>query len=280
MKGEGAVLKRKLLTTISIIFLLLGSALIIVPQVSNEVGKQQARSEVEEFDNLKKEINKTANKKPQTNTKSSTEGNTKEEKAASSNSYQPIKTITYKNSKGETVTYKIDIDKLYRDSLTYNENLKKNQYDLLIDKNSYKRAALDLKKYGVPNNVYGYITAPTIGMELPIYLGANDYSMSVGAAHMTYTSLPLGGKNTNCVLAAHTGYIGRIFFDYIRDLNVGDDVKVTNFWNKLNYKVIKKHIYKNYESSDCYISEGKDLLTLITCAYGGSERYYVICERS
>ena len=64
------------------------------------------------------------------------------------------------------------------------------------------------------------------------------------AAHLTYTSLPIGGESTNCVLAAHTGYIGRIFFDYIRYLNVGDEVTVTNLWNKLTYRVTDKRVYK------------------------------------
>ena len=113
-------------------------------------------------------------------------------------------------------------------------------------------------------------------MELPIYLGASEDNMAVGAAHLTNTSLPIGGKSTNCVLAAHTGYIGRVFFDYIRYLNIGDEITITNFWDTLSYRVTDKQNYKKYESSNCYITDGKDLLTLITCAHGGADRYYVI----
>ena len=76
------------------------------------------------------------------------------------------------------------------------------------------------------------------------------------------------------MLAAHTGYIGRVFFDYIRYLNIGDEITITNFWDTLSYRVTDKQIYKKYESSNCYITDGKDFLTLITCAHGGADRYY------
>ena len=95
--------------------------------------------------------------------------------------------------------------------------------------------------------VYGYVSAPSIGLELPIYLGGNDDNMALGAAHMTYTSLPIGGESTNCVLSGHSGYIGRIFFDYLPNLSIGDEIVVENYWDTLTYKVIDKQINKSYE---------------------------------
>ena len=67
--------------------------------------------------------------------------------------------------------------------------------------------------------------------------------MSYGAAHMSATSLPIGGKNTNAVLAGHTGYIGRIFFDNLRNLKIGDWVSITNYWDTLNYKVVETKVW-------------------------------------
>ena len=139
-----------------------------------------------------------------------------------------------------------------------------------------------MSSYGITSGVYGYISAPSIGLELPIYLGGSDDNMALGAAHMTYTSLPIGGESTNCVLSGHSGYIGRIFFDYIPSLNIGDEITVENYWNTLTYKVIDKQIHKKDESTDCYITEDRDLLTLITCVsngHGGFDRFYLICER-
>lgn len=254
----------------AVIFLLLGTVLIIAPLISNQIGKDKARSEIDHFEELKDSIEQT------------------EPSGALNNEDKPLEEVNpavqqpkeQGNKDGEThkAAYHIDAERLYRDSVAYNENLKKQQYDLLISENSYRQASLNLYDYGVPNNIYGYISASSIGMELPIYLGATDDNMAFGAAHLTYTSLPIGGESTNCVLAAHTGYIGRVFFDDIRYLEIGDIVKITNYWDTLSYKVIDKQIYKKYESSNCYITDGKDLLTLITCAHGGVDRYYVMCE--
>ena len=158
----------------------------------------------------------------------------------------------------------------------------KHQHELLTNEQSYQSPALNLSSYGITSGVYGYISAPSIGMELPIYLGGNDENMALGGAHMTYTSLPVGGKSTNCVLSGHSGYIGRIFFDYIPSLSIGDAITVENYWNTLTYKVIDKQIHKKDESADCYITEGRDLLTLITCVpngHDGFDRFYLICER-
>ena len=172
----------------------------------------------------------------------------------------------------------IDVAALKRDSLAYNEALKQNQNLRLTGKN-YVYAALDLTKYGIFDNIYGYVSAPSIGMELPIYLGANEGTMSYGAGHLCYTSLPTGGADTNAVLAGHTGYIGRWLFDSVSSLSVGDEVSVTTYLGKLDYKV-KRVLNRAPNDSDIlFIEKGKDKLTLITCIDGGSARRVVVCER-
>ena len=226
-------MKKKILLALGSLFILVGAALIIVPQISNQIGIQIAHNTVNDFINLKENIVDGTKPKPTEGTE--TDATFIEDNSATEN---------------ETVLYRVDIDRLYADSKKYNEMLKLNQQNLLIDELSYQNPSLNLLDYGI--------------MELPIYLGATDYNMAFGAAHLTYTSLPIGGKSTNSVLSGHTGYIGRIFFDYIRNLNIGDEVIVENYWDKLTYKVIDREIYKNYQSSACYLTEGKDLLTMLT----------------
>ena len=254
-------MKRKLFTAIAVILLAAGLAMLIVPRISNRVGDQIAHTTVEDFKALK---SKSTYDEP-TEKKESSEESTQRE-----------------NSEAEDNVPKIDFDRLFSDSIAYNENLKKRQHELLTNEQSYQSPALNLSSYGITNGVYGYISAPSIGMELPIYLGGNDFNMASGAAHMTCTSLPVGGNSTNCVLSGHSGYIGRIFFDYIPNLSIGDEITVENYWNTLTYKVIDKQIHKKDESADCYITEGRDLLTLITCVSngrGGFDRFYLISER-
>ena len=90
-----------------------------------------------------------------------------------------------------------------------------------------------MSRYGL-NNLYGYLSAPSIDLYLPVYLGANDSMMSYGAAHLSGTSLPIDEKNTNVAIAGHTGYIGRIFFDNIKRLDLGDTVSFTNYWETID----------------------------------------------
>ena len=172
----------------------------------------------------------------------------------------------------------IDVAALKRDSLAYNEVLKQNQNLRLTGKN-YIYAALDLTKYGIYDNIYGYVYAPSIGMELPIYLGANEGTMSYGAGHLCYTSLSTGGADTNAVLAGHTGYIGRWLFDSVSSLSVGDEVSVTTYFGKLDYRVTRVLNRAPNDSDILFIEKGKDKLTLITCIDGGSARRVVVCER-
>ena len=174
------------------------------------------------------------------------------------------------------VVFQKDLDRLYQDSIAYNEALKDRQ-DLDVD---FSGAALDLTDYGIYDGVYGYINAPAIGLNVPIYLGASDGNMAWGASHLMNTSLPFGGESTNTVLAGHTGYFGMIVFDYIPSLSVGDTVSVTTYFDTLDYRVISKKEITETETNDLYIEKGKDLLTLITCARMGKARYEVICERS
>lgn len=174
------------------------------------------------------------------------------------------------------VVFQKDLDRLYEDSVAYNEALKDRQ-DLDVD---FSNAALDLTDYGIYDGVYGYINAPAIGLNVPIYLGASDGNMAWGASHLMNTSLPLGGESTNTVIAGHTGYFGMVVFDYIPSLNIGDTVSVTTYFDTLDYRVISKKEITATETNDIYIVKGKNLLTLITCARKGKSRYEVVCERA
>lgn len=266
-----SVVAKKIIIVTAIVMLTAGIALLLFPTASNFIGKQIANSESEQFDE-------------KCETAIDNGGKTFEEALENGEVDKEGYPID-KNGRrisNTPVIYKPDIDRLLKDSESYNENLKHNQSSLLISEEAYASPSLDMTEYGIFDGIYGYVSAPSIGLKLPIYLGANDTNMSYGAAHLTYTSLPLGGESTNTVLAGHTGYIGRIFFDNLRQLQIGDTVSVKNFWTTLNYKVIKTEIHKPNDSKNVFISPGKDLLTLITCISddkGGFNRYYVICER-
>ena len=118
---------------------------------------------------------------------------------------------------------------------------------------------------------------------LSLYLGATDEHLRDGAAHLSQTSLPIGGENTNCVIAGHRGYNGAPYFRYIDKLKIGDAVMVTNLWETLMYTVVDIQVIDPNDIEAIHIQEGRELLTLLTChpyASGGRQRYLVVCESS
>ena len=97
------------------------------------------------------------------------------------------------------------------------------------------------------------------------------------------TSLPVGGQNTNCVIAGHRGWKHRAYFKRIEELEPGDEVLVTNPWQCLHYRVAYTEIILPTDSEKLEIQYGNDMITLLTChpyRSGGKYRYIVYCFRS
>ena len=99
--------------------------------------------------------------------------------------------------------------------------------------------------------------------------------------HLTETSYPVGGENTNVVLAAHRGYYQAAMFRKIEKMEIGDEIIIRNFRQTLVYKVCGTEVILPDEIEKVLIEEGRDLVTLVTChPYGqNSNRYIVYCER-
>ena len=111
---------------------------------------------------------------------------------------------------------------------------------------------------------------------------ASVENMTKGATVLGNTSLPIGGKNTNCVIAGHRGYHGAPYFREIERLNPGDKVYIKNPWEKLAYRVESIKIIYPDECDQIKIQKGKDMVTLVTChpyKSHGRYRYLVYCVR-
>ena len=111
---------------------------------------------------------------------------------------------------------------LWRDMLAYNHEIFQNGQKDLDGKQAYERPAFRLKDYGLESEVYAVISIPILELEMPVYLGATGKHMSEGAALLSQTSIPIGGQNTNAVIAGHRGWRGASYFRYIDKLQPGD----------------------------------------------------------
>lgn len=268
--------KFKILMTLGIILIAVGIGIVLYPHISNAIYENKMHNVVDKYDdNIEQMYNDTDT------------GDIEREIAEIRKDNPDYSIADY--VKDKDITADSDNDKydwalislLREEMLGYNANLLENGQYELNDPFAYEQPSFQLYQYSISDNVFGHISAPSIGMDLPIYLGASQYNMNFGAVHLSHSSMPIGGESTNAVFAAHRGYIGRIFFDNIVVLNIGDDVYVTNPWEKLHYKVVETDVISPYDIDRCYIQEGRDLITLLTChPYGSSRyRYMVICER-
>jgi sortase A len=175
----------------------------------------------------------------------------------------------------------VDLAGLYEAMEAYNKKIYEDKQTDLKDMYSYQEPSFNLREWGLDDDMVGYLDIARIGIKLPIYLGASEENMALGAAHLSQTSLPIGSMNTNSVIAAHRGMSTAAMFRDIEDLQVGDEITLTNLWETLTYRVMKSQVIEANEVDQLHIQPGKDLVTLITCHpyQQNYQRYVVYCER-
>lgn len=164
----------------------------------------------------------------------------------------------------------------------YNRQLYAEKQCNLTDLEACEEPAADLTTYGIEDEIIGVLEIPAMELTMPVYLGASDAHLAAGAAVLGNTSAPIGGDNTNCVIAGHRGWRGADYFRHIDRLAVGDSVTLTNLWETLTYTVADIQIIQPHQIERIKIQSNRDLLTLLTChlyASGGRERYVVYCEK-
>ena len=112
---------------------------------------------------------------------------------------------------------------------------------------------------------FGMISIPKIGENLPLYLGASQYNLSLGAAHVEGSDLPMGGKGTRSVISGHRGYYSRPMFLHLDKLTGYDRIYIYSPVGYLVYEVKDmEEIYPN-QTRALDPREGKDFITLLTC---------------
>lgn len=171
---------------------------------------------------------------------------------------------------------------LWESMTAYNQQIYTDGQSTLSEAGAYQAALFAMTDYGLPDETFGVISIPKLNPEMPLYLGATDKNMAKGAAVLSGTSLPIGGSNTNAVIAGHRGWGGAAYFRYITELSVGDEVVITNLWERLRYRVVGTKIIEPHETENILIQPGRDMVTLLTChpyASGGKQRYLVYCQR-
>lgn len=116
----------------------------------------------------------------------------------------------------------------------------------------------------------GWVEVPRIGVRQPLYRGTEDETLALGVGHLDWSSLPVGGPSSHCVLAAHSGMRQQRMFDDIDQLGQGDVFVVHTLGDAYQYEVYETEVVDPDEAPRrCSIVDGQDLCTLVTCTpYG------------
>ena len=115
----------------------------------------------------------------------------------------------------------------------------------------------------------GSIEIPKINAKLAIYHGLSKTVLEKGVGHVEGTSLPVGGKSTHAVLAAHRGLPSAKLFTDLDQMKKGDIFVLHILGKNLAYKVDQIKTVLPEETGELDIVEGEDHVTLVTCTpYG------------
>ena len=158
-------------------------------------------------------------------------------------------------------------DQLWEEARAYNEALRfrSNPYFLSEEQKAQYESLLDVSGLGV----MGYIEIPEIDVSLPIYHGTEESVLQVAVGHLDWTSLPVGGESTHCVLSGHRGLPSAKLFTNLDKLQTGDIFMLRILDDVLTYEVDQILIVEPQETGALRIEEGKDYCKLVTCTpYG------------
>lgn len=131
------------------------------------------------------------------------------------------------------------------------------------------------------NGIMSRLQISSIDVDLPVYHGTDDDTLTRGIGHLQGTSLPVGGQGTHSVLTGHRGLANSTLFSNLDRLAVGDTFTLTTFGEVLTYRVRTSMVVEPDDTASLLAEEGEDLVTLVTCTPLGinSHRILVTAER-
>lgn len=156
----------------------------------------------------------------------------------------------------------------------YNEGLpgRDNPFMLSDAQQQEYNQLLDISGVGA----MGYIEIPSIKCTLPIYHGTSEAVLQIAVGHLDWSSLPVGGESTHCVLSGHRGLPSARLFTDLDKLMVGDLFVMRILNETLTYEVDQILIVEPHDTSSLLIEEGKDYCSLVTCTPYGINTHRIL----
>ena len=149
-------------------------------------------------------------------------------------------------------------EELLEAAIQYNEKLASQEphYRLSEEEKEEYESTLEVSDTGI----MGYIEIPEIDVKLPIYHGTDDAVLQTAVGHLEWTSLPVGGESTHCVISGHRGLPSAKLFTSLDKLREGDTFLLRVLDEVLTYEVDQILIVEPQDTEALQIEEGKDYL--------------------
>ena len=150
---------------------------------------------------------------------------------------------------------------------SYNRDLLERQdpYTLTPEVQQQYESILSITSQGI----MAYVQIPTIDVTLPIAHGTSEEILKDKIGHLEWSSLPVGGENTHCVISGHRGLPSAELFTNIDHLQLGDKFYIHVLGQSLEYQVCHIAVVEPEDQRLLQVEEGQDLVTLVTCTpYG------------
>jgi len=182
------------------------------------------------------------------------------------NSMHASKAVAEYNTDVNNLT-QTQYEKIWNAATEYNRAIQNRNsgFYLTDEQEEQYESLLDIGGTGI----MGYIEIPHINVSLPIYHGTSDAVLQIAVGHMEWSSLPVGGSGSHCVLSGHRGLPSAKLFTNLDQLVEGDTFVIRVLDEVLTYEVDKILIVEPENTESLKIEEGKDLCTLVTCTpYG------------
>ncbi|MCZ3724190.1 MULTISPECIES: class A sortase [Lactobacillus] len=145
----------------------------------------------------------------------------------------------------------------------------------------YRKAAFNMNLNKYPN---GYLDIPSIGVYLPIYNRANNYTLSLGVGKDYFLDSEMG--QGNFVLAGHNMERPHVLLSDLYKVKIGQKIILHGQDRNYEYSITSKQVVSPYvkfvngqaaAGSAFYLPKGNEtpLVTVYTCAAGGATRLVV-----
>lgn len=160
-----------------------------------------------------------------------------------------------------------EYERIWNEAQEYNASLSERSYTFRLTDEQEKQYEQLLNVSG--DGVMGYVEIPTIKVSLPIYHGSDDDVLQRAIGHLEWSSLPVGGSSSHCVLSGHRGLPSAKLFTNLDQLTEGDIFILRVLDEVLAYEVDQILIVEPGDTDALKIVEGEDYCTLVTCTpYG------------